>query len=195
MFVTLRLGALHARVPVVSLLVSHGRGFAVKMRIPLSRFVVDGNSASLSAATLLAPIQKAKVQNTFVACTGSELDRYYIKASSSSTFPYSQDSLPVLSTSRKLAEVAFVGRSNVGKSSLINALLQAKLAATSQTPGHTKHLHFFPLKINGKASHLSHPAYLVRLTHYSVVHGAHGLPSAIYAFVSLSGRALSESCE
>jgi GTP-binding protein len=41
-------------------------------------------------------------------------------------------------------EVAFAGRSNVGKSSLINALTgQKALARTSNTPGRTQHLNFF----------------------------------------------------
>lgn len=41
-------------------------------------------------------------------------------------------------------EVAFVGRSNVGKSSLLNALLGRKnLARTSGTPGKTQALHFY----------------------------------------------------
>ena len=41
-------------------------------------------------------------------------------------------------------EVAFAGRSNVGKSSLINALTgQKALAKTSNTPGRTQHLNFF----------------------------------------------------
>jgi GTP-binding protein len=39
--------------------------------------------------------------------------------------------------------IAFVGRSNVGKSSLINALLEQKIARVSQTPGKTKAIHFF----------------------------------------------------
>jgi GTP-binding protein len=43
-----------------------------------------------------------------------------------------------------LPEVAIAGRSNVGKSSLINALTGRKaLARTSQTPGHTRQLNFF----------------------------------------------------
>lgn len=42
------------------------------------------------------------------------------------------------------AEVAFAGRSNVGKSSLINALVrQNGLARTSNTPGRTQELNFF----------------------------------------------------
>ncbi|MEK9646138.1 MAG: ribosome biogenesis GTP-binding protein YihA/YsxC [Alphaproteobacteria bacterium] len=45
-----------------------------------------------------------------------------------------------------LPEVAFVGRSNVGKSSLINALTGRKtLARTSNTPGRTQQINFFRL--------------------------------------------------
>jgi len=45
-----------------------------------------------------------------------------------------------------LAEVAFCGRSNVGKSSLINALTGRKtLARTSNTPGRTQQINFFNL--------------------------------------------------
>lgn len=44
----------------------------------------------------------------------------------------------------QLPEIAFAGRSNVGKSSLINALTNQKsLARTSQTPGRTRQLNFF----------------------------------------------------
>jgi GTP-binding protein len=43
-----------------------------------------------------------------------------------------------------LPEIAFMGRSNVGKSSLINSLLSARgLARTSSTPGRTQSLNFF----------------------------------------------------
>ena len=44
------------------------------------------------------------------------------------------------------AEVAFAGRSNVGKSSAINALAQRKrIAYVSKTPGRTQHVNFFSL--------------------------------------------------
>lgn len=57
-----------------------------------------------------------------------------------------------------LPEMAFVGRSNVGKSSLINALTgQRSLARTSNTPGATKQLNFF---------RLGHKAFLVDLPGY-----------------------------
>ncbi len=44
-------------------------------------------------------------------------------------------------------EVAFVGRSNVGKSSLINAMVNRKaLARTSQTPGKTRTINFYDVE-------------------------------------------------
>jgi len=42
-------------------------------------------------------------------------------------------------------EIAFLGRSNVGKSSLINALVGEKIAHTSATPGRTRAINFFAL--------------------------------------------------
>lgn len=42
-----------------------------------------------------------------------------------------------------LAEIAFAGRSNVGKSSLINAIMGRNIAHVSKTPGRTQQLNFF----------------------------------------------------
>jgi GTP-binding protein len=49
-----------------------------------------------------------------------------------------------------LPEIAFLGRSNVGKSSVINSLLGAKLAKTSSTPGRTRSINFFEVRWPGK---------------------------------------------
>lgn len=55
-------------------------------------------------------------------------------------------------------EIAFIGRSNVGKSSLINSLLGRKaIAKISSTPGKTRALNFF--KINDKFLFVDFPGY------------------------------------
>jgi GTP-binding protein len=47
-------------------------------------------------------------------------------------------------------EIAFLGRSNVGKSSLINSLVGKKLARTSNTPGRTRSINFFEVRRAGQ---------------------------------------------
>ncbi len=54
-------------------------------------------------------------------------------------------------------EIAFAGRSNVGKSSLINRLLERKIARTSSTPGRTQQLNFFV--INNTLTFVDLPGY------------------------------------
>jgi len=49
-----------------------------------------------------------------------------------------------------LPEIAFLGRSNVGKSSVINSLVGTKLARTSSTPGRTRAINFFEIRWPGK---------------------------------------------
>ncbi len=64
------------------------------------------------------------------------------------------------------AEVAFIGRSNVGKSSLINALAnQTRLARTSKTPGATRLLNIFEIE-GGTPGR-----WLVDLPGYGFAHG------------------------
>jgi len=67
------------------------------------------------------------------------LPRFLLSATDPSHFP--APSLP---------EVAFLGRSNVGKSSVINALVGTKLAKTSSTPGRTRAINFFEIRFAGK---------------------------------------------
>jgi GTP-binding protein len=47
-------------------------------------------------------------------------------------------------------EIAFLGRSNVGKSSVINSLVGSKIARTSSTPGRTQSINFFEIRWAGK---------------------------------------------
>ena len=55
------------------------------------------------------------------------------------------DHFPSLAKTHGAPEIAFLGRSNVGKSSLINSLLGSKQAHTSSTPGRTRAINFFAL--------------------------------------------------
>lgn len=67
------------------------------------------------------------------------LSRFLAAATDASHFP--APSIP---------EVAFLGRSNVGKSSVINSLVGTKLARTSSTPGRTRSINFFEIRWPGK---------------------------------------------
>ena len=61
----------------------------------------------------------------------------------SADFKYSVNN-PLSMPRPTLPEISFMGRSNVGKSSLLNSLLDVRgLARTSSTPGRTKSLNFF----------------------------------------------------
>jgi GTP-binding protein len=56
-----------------------------------------------------------------------------------------------------LIEFGFIGRSNVGKSSLINAITTSKIAIVSKTPGCTQQLNFF--QIGDKLTIVDMPGY------------------------------------
>ena len=65
-----------------------------------------------------------------------------------------------------LPEIVFVGRSNVGKSSLINSLTHRRsLARTSGTPGKTQTINFFRVELK-KSDELSRELYFVDLPGY-----------------------------
>jgi GTP-binding protein len=67
------------------------------------------------------------------------LSRFVMAASAPNQFP-----------APALPEIAFLGRSNVGKSSVINSLLGSKIAKTSSTPGRTRSINFFEVRWAGK---------------------------------------------
>jgi GTP-binding protein len=68
--------------------------------------------------------------------------------------------------SEELPEVTVVGRSNVGKSSLINALARTALARTSAAPGKTRLANYYRLQREGEA-----PFHLVDLPGYGYARG------------------------
>ncbi len=57
----------------------------------------------------------------------------------------------------EIPEIVFWGRSNVGKSSLINSITKTRIARTSKTPGRTRSLIFFELQ--GKIRIVDFPGY------------------------------------
>ncbi|MEZ4360018.1 MAG: ribosome biogenesis GTP-binding protein YihA/YsxC [Kofleriaceae bacterium] len=83
-----------------------------------------------------------------------------------------------------LPEVAVVGRSNVGKSSLINTLVAKDVAHTSRTPGRTRLLHWFRVKSAG------HSFFLVDLPGYGYAEVPKGMRASWQPLIEsyLNGR-------
>jgi GTP-binding protein len=87
--------------------------------------------------------------------------RFVLSAASPSQFP--RTGIP---------EIAMVGRSNVGKSSLINALVKQKIARTSAAPGKTRLANYYLID-TGRSAPGSNPQdlYLVDLPGYGYARG------------------------
>ena len=81
----------------------------------------------------------AKLRSSVANLSMRILSRFLAAATDAAQFP--APSLP---------EIAFLGRSNVGKSSVINSLVGTKLARTSSTPGRTRSINFFEIRWPGK---------------------------------------------
>jgi len=72
----------------------------------------------------------------------------------------SPDHFPTSARTADAPEIAFLGRSNVGKSSLINKLLGSKEAKVSSTPGRTRAINFFALYEGTAAKHNANPSLI-----------------------------------
>ena len=79
-----------------------------------------------------------------------------------------------------IPEIAMVGRSNVGKSSLINALVKQKVARTSAAPGKTRLVNYY--LIESRSPHQP-SLYLVDLPGYGYARGGH---DSVEAFEQLT---------
>ncbi len=81
----------------------------------------------------------------------------------------------------KLPQVALIGRSNVGKSSLINALVGKKIARSSDTPGKTREINLYLI---------NRDFYLVDLPGYGFAKGSfqdrNNLKSLVYSYLFFS---------
>jgi len=94
----------------------------------------------------------------------------------------------------KRAEVALAGRSNVGKSSLLNALAGVKgLARTSKTPGRTRCLNFF--SVNDKLALCDLPGFgYAKMSHTDAAKIAHMMVEYMHGRANLDAIAILIDC-
>ena len=114
---------------------------------PLGVFMAEQNNSNPAAAA--APAEGASAEKRALAWTHTA--RFLTTASQLDQLPQTE-----------LPEIAFVGRSNAGKSTAINTLTQQKrLAFASKTPGRTQHFNLFELgpKLAANALFADLPGY------------------------------------
>lgn len=72
--------------------------------------------------------------------------------------------------------ICFVGRSNVGKSSIINSIFGNKTARVSKTPGRTREINIFNFKLNLDNKDFSHPEiFMIDLPGYGFAEVSKGM--------------------
>ena len=86
------------------------------------------------------------VKEGFTSQKKKSTDEFLVEKKSPLVMPPEFNELPVPKSSENIPEIVFWGRSNVGKSSLINSITNSSIAKTSKTPGRTRSLVFFQLE-------------------------------------------------
>ena len=85
-----------------------------------------------------------------------------------STTAFNQKQFPPES----LPEIAFAGRSNVGKSMLLNVLMERKLAHVGGTPGKTRSVNFYKIKADKEFFLVDLPGYGYAARGYWTIYNA-----------------------